>query len=94
MRQKIFLDLKQSNYKVKIGSLEFYFSSEFYKKKFEKEADNFAVAENMKFEIRYKVKVNLYTVFLISYYKKLEKRGFRIIETRSKKEIEENLAII
>lgn len=94
MQNKIYLDLKKSPYKYKIGCLEFYFSSKFYLNKFKKEGNKYAENESLKFAIKYKVTANLYTIFLISYYKKVEKRGFRIVETRKNEEIKENLMII
>lgn len=72
------LDIKNSNFKVKYADYVFYFSSEFYKKKFESNVDNFVKVENIKIQNKYKVKIDLKQYFAVVYYKLVEKRGFYI----------------
>ena len=75
----IFYELEKSPYTYLFNNITFYFSSEFYLKKFEKEVDNYIKNEEFRFFQRYKLKLetNYFRQFLaISFYKKVEKRGF------------------
>ena len=83
-KRGIELDLKESKFIVKVYNMTFYFSSELYMKKFAQTVENYAITENLKFQGKYGVNVEFKKLFAISYYKKLEKRGFRIVEDETK----------
>lgn len=83
--------LKDSEYKYSCKGLSFYFSSKFYLNKFVDNVENFVENELIKFESRYKVKISLELLLYITYYKKIEKRGFRIIDEENNKELTENV---
>ena len=90
-RKGIYLDLKESEYKLILGGLEFYFSSELYMQKFKKLVVNFMNEETT---IRYNVNINLDLFFAISLYKRIEKRGFRIYDRNIEKEIKSDVLFI
>lgn len=75
----IILNLQDSNYSFEKYGITFYFSSKFYLEKYKREYLSYITTENMKLEIKYKCPINLQKYLAISFYKKLEKRGFRII---------------
>lgn len=74
----IYYDLNESTYIFKIDNLEFYFSSEFYKNKFIENYESFILTETLKLNNKYKCKLDAKTMFLITLYKKIETRGFKI----------------
>lgn len=92
MRTKngIELDLKESKYKSNFNGYEFYFSSEFYKYKFEERLTPYIMVENAKIKNKYGVRIFLHEVLAISLYKNIEKRGFRVVNCYTGDEITEN----
>lgn len=76
------LDLSKSNYKYKLYDYVFYFSSQTYLNKFKEEVVNFTIVESRKFEIRYKIPINLHEYFMLALYKRIEKRGFYVTYKR------------
>ena len=75
----ICLKLKESPYVYEKFGIKFYFSSEFYMRKFKEGLREFIDNENMKLEIRFKNPINAQLYFLFVYYRKIEKRGYRVI---------------
>lgn len=73
------LNLKESKYTVIFRNFTFFFSSQFYKNKFIENVENYIEFENRKLMSKYKVNSSFSLYFAISLYKKIEKRGFRII---------------
>jgi hypothetical protein len=61
-----------------VGELIFYFSSEFNKRRFINGYEEYIVDETHKLESKYHVKLDLEIELTIAFYKKIEKRGFRI----------------
>lgn len=88
-KKGIELDLKQSNYKIKFKNLIFCFSSKFYMNKFEENVKEFIDIENKKLYNKYKLDADFSIYLAIVYYKKIEKRGFRVL-TLQHKEIDEH----
>lgn len=78
------LDLKNSKYIYKKGNFSFYFSSEFYLKKFKEEVKEFVPFENQKIVAKYGIEINLCLFLMISLYKKIEKRGFLVTNNEQK----------
>lgn len=86
----IYLDINDSDYIVSVNDYNFYFSSEFYRDKFLTIKENYVELENKKLKTRLNVNVDFNLIFLISLYKKIEKRGFKIINNKTNKEIKAN----
>ena len=79
MRQdKIYYNLDESTYKFDVGDFTLYFSSIFYLNKYKDIYADYLVDENYKANVRYKCNINLTNVLLITLYKTIEKRGFRV----------------
>lgn len=87
-------DLKKSNYFYNLNGLIFYFSSLVYLNKFKSNIKQFIEIENIKIKNKYGLNINLEYYLSISYYKKLEKRGFRVFDEIQKQEITENIIFI
>lgn len=75
----IYLNLKESPFVYEKYGIKFYFSSEFYRKKFRDCARQFVDEENMKLEVRFKNPINAQLYLLLVFYRKVEKRGYRVI---------------
>ena len=75
----IFNDLNESYYSYTAYGLIFYFSSIFYREKFKKEVIDYVNREGKKLKAFYKVKSNFDSFLAVSLYKRIEKRGFRVI---------------
>lgn len=76
--QRVYLDLEKSIYFTEFEGLRYYFSSQFNLDRFLNNIEYFIKLETLKMINRYKVKANWNLLLTISYYKKIEKRGFRI----------------
>lgn len=74
----IYYNLDESHIKFKYNQFTFYFSSEFYYKKFKKLYPNYIKTETEKLRIKYKSNFVFDEMLLISLYQKIEKRGFKI----------------
>ena len=72
-------DIKNSKYKYCFDGMTFYFSSEFYLTKFKTNVNSFIFTESIKLYNKYKILSNFRIFLSISFYKKIEKRGFYII---------------
>lgn len=90
-KRGIYLKLNESEYKFSFKGLTFYFSSKKYLQKFVENLTNYIDFETEKFKVKYGININFDTLFMISLYKKIEKRGFRIYDNINKKEILENV---
>lgn len=92
----IYYDIKESDYytKLKINNEEIvlYFSSMFLRKKFLDNVGNYIHGENLKLSIQYKIDIDATKLLILSYYKKLEKRGFRVL-INDKEIINDNLTL-
>ena len=76
---KIYKDLKESEYIFTFYDFKFYFSSKFYFNKFLKEYDSYIKNEIDKLKISFKCDVVANSPLLLLLYKRIEKRGFRVL---------------
>ena len=75
----IYLFLEESKYISRYLVINFYFSSEFYKRKFEREVDDYINIETQKLKHKYGVNVDYSYMLAIALYRKIEKRGFHVL---------------
>ena len=75
----IYYNLDESDYTFIYNNYTFYFSSLFYKEKFVREYVKFIKDETAKLHLRYKCSIVADEMILILLYKKIEKRGFKVI---------------
>lgn len=87
----IYTNIIESEYTSITGGFRFYFSSEFYKNKFDHNVKRFVEIETLKFKNKYKILINLELYFTFVYYKLIEKRGFYVVDVLTNKELNENL---
>ena len=56
--------------------------------KFKNKVKQFIVEETAKIKAKYKINIYLDTMLTLSFYKKIEKRGFRVVYKENEKTIE------
>lgn len=89
-RGGVYIDLKESEYKLQVANYTFVFSSKIYCEKFKNGYNQFIEQENLKFNSKYGINCNLFVYLLFAYYKKIEKRGFLVYDEQLNKEITDN----
>ena len=90
---KVCNNINDSDIKIVKSGLIFYFSSDSYKRKFEQNVDEYVKNEVIKLENKNQVIANFELYFLIGYYKRLEKRGFKVYDDVNKKYLSNNLVL-
>lgn len=76
---KVEYDLNNSNFITKLDDWVFYFSSEFNQDRFGLGYPKFVVEETQKLFAKYHVKIDIHEYLTLVYYKKIEKRGFKVL---------------
>ena len=83
---RVIYDLTQSHYISKYKNFEFYFSSAFYKSKFDKGLEDYQhktmirLASKLKVEESFLLNFGIDIILSISFYHKIEKRGSRFLQ--------------
>ena len=75
----IYYNLDETVYSFDYDDLKFYFSSKFYLDKFKKEYIGYLKNETLKLQSKYKCILYADEMILLDLYKKIEKRGFRVL---------------
>lgn len=77
--KRVEYDINKSEYYFKVNKLTLFFSSKFNKTRFENGFIAYVTEETNKIKAKYKVDINLTNYLLLAYYKKIEKRGFKVL---------------
>lgn len=77
--KRVEYDINKSEYYFKVNKLTLFFSSKFNKTRFENGFIDYVNEETNKIKAKYKVDINLNNYLLLAYYKKIEKRGFKVL---------------
>ena len=77
--KRVEYDINKSEYYFRVNKLTFFFSSKFNKTRFENGFIDYVQEETNKIKAKYKVDINLTNYLLLTYYKKIEKRGFKVL---------------
>lgn len=77
--KKVYNIIDESPFYFELNGINFYFSSEFNLKRFKDSWKTYIKEENTKFLNRYHVGVDLTLPFIFSLYKKIEKRGYKVL---------------
>lgn len=81
--EKVYYDLTESSEFVELLETRFYFSSSFNKERFLNGYETFIKEEEDKIIAKYGIKISMRYYLLMSYYLKIEKRGFYITKYSS-----------
>lgn len=79
MRSIVYNDISKSNFEYLMCGLKFYFSSEFNKKRFVNGCENYINEETNKLQNKYRVDLTIDSELAVAFYKKVEKRGYKVI---------------
>lgn len=94
MRSIVYNDINDSKFFVDVGHARLYFSSEFNKTRFLKNYKLYIDEENKKLIKKYHINILANYYLLFAFYKRIEKRGFRIENNTTGSSINENLTFI
>lgn len=75
----IYYDLLESDYIYEYKDFKFYFSSQTYLTKFKERIKDFVAMESIKMDIYFNVTGDYEKILLLKLYRKIEKRGFRVV---------------
>lgn len=90
MSKRVEYDISKSEYSYKYKDLIFFFSSQFNRNRFVLGYNNYVSEETNKLRVKYHVNISLENFLLVAYYKKIEKRGFRVLTYKENDIIELN----
>lgn len=76
---RVIYDIEKSEYSLKLGNLKFFFSSIFNLRRFESNYEYFIKEETYKLQSKYHVNIDIFNYLLVVFYKKIEKRGFKVL---------------
>lgn len=74
----VYHNIMDSDISVTTHGYTFYFSSEWYKERFERQKDDYAEQRNIRFNSRKRVKISLEDYFILLLYCNIETRGFKV----------------
>lgn len=78
--EKVYYDLTESTEYVELLETKFYFSSSFNKERFLSGYESYIKEEENKIIAKYKINISIRFYLLLSYYLKIEKRGFYVVK--------------
>lgn len=93
-KRGIYLDLSESDYIYELDGIAYYFSSEFNKNRFKDRVLDYVNNEMLKLKNRFKVNCNFDLYFQLAFYKKIEKRGFKVVELSSNRPLSKETTIL
>ena len=83
-----YTDINESDIIYNFNNYDYYFTSQFNKNKFEENIEDYVYLEELKIKNRYNVNINLTNYLAFAFYKKVQKKGFRVEKENTK--IDEN----
>lgn len=78
MTRIVCYSLEDSPFFLRVDDFMFYFTSKFYMDKFKKEYQDYIRDETLRLNVKYKMIVYANEMLLLSFYKMIEKRGFKV----------------
>ena len=76
----IYYNIEESDIELIYKDLVLYFSSDLNAKRFQNKIIDFIKNENFKLKAKYNVEVDFTEMLILSYYLKIEKRGFKVFK--------------
>ena len=77
--RRVEYDINKSEYHSRVNNYDYYFSSVFNQRRFVNNYDYFVEEETNKLKAKYKVNIDIYDYLVMVFYKKIEKRGFKVL---------------
>lgn len=79
MARLIYIDINESTFVFELENIKFYFSSDFYLQKYKKEYRSYVKNQQNKLKLQLMCNISAEYIFMINLYKKIEKRGFKVL---------------
>lgn len=76
---RVIYDIEESDYFYKINNLKFYFTSVFNQRRFINNFKYYVKEETFKLQSKYHINIDITNYLLVAFYKKIEKRGFKVL---------------
>lgn len=87
----VYYDLSESDYIYEYKDMKFYFSSQSYLTKFIEKQKDFIALESIKMDIYFNATGQYDRILLLKLYRKIEKRGFKVLYKNRNLQIPYNL---
>ena len=82
-----YTDINESDIFCIYNDYKLYFTSEYTKNRYVREVEDYIYLEEIKIKNRYDLDIDLKNYLSIAYYKKIQKKGFRVELTSTRKKI-------
>lgn len=76
----VYYNIEESDISLEYKNLIFFFSSELNRDRYRTKILDFIDSENYKMKVKYNLEIDFSDMLLISYYSKIEKRGFKVLK--------------
>ncbi len=83
-----FTDIEESDIYCDFDKYTLYFTSQFNKNKFIREVNDYIYLEELKFKTRYNLNIYLGLYFALVLYKKIQKKGTKVINKINNKRVD------
>lgn len=84
-----YADINESDIYCIYDNYKLYFNSQYIKNKYVKEINDFIYIEELKIKHRYNLDIDLHNYLAIAYYKKIQKKGYKIENAKTGRKIKE-----
>ena len=90
----VYLDISESDYFYDLDGVRYYFSSEFNLNRFKERVNDYVNNEIIKLKNRFKINCSFDLYFQLAFYKRIEKRGFKVVELSNNKSLSKEVIIL
>lgn len=93
-KRGVYQDISESDYYYDLDGVRYYFSSEFNLNRYKERVNDYVNNEIIKLKYRFRVNCSFDLYFQLAYYKKIEKRGYRVVELSTNRAITKETTIL
>ena len=93
-KRGVYQDISESDYYYELDGVRYYFSSEFNLERYKTRVQDYVNNEIIKLKYRFKVICSFDLYFQLAFYKKIEKRGFKVVELSNNKPLSKEVIIL
>ena len=93
-KRGVYQDISESDYFYDLDGVRYYFSSEFNLNRYKDRVQDYVNNEIIKLKYRFKVNCSFDLYFQLAFYKKIEKRGFKVVELSNNRKLSKETTIL
>lgn len=93
-KRGVYQDISESDYYYDLDGVRYYFSSEFNLERYKTRVKDYVNNEIIKLKYRFKINCSFDLYFQLAFYKRIEKRGFKVVELSSNRSLSKDITII